>query len=221
MARQTHDPSSADPEIEQVVALKAAQFGFVLACVFLLFNFFLIGTLAMGLGLAGVGGLLCALMRYPAIRETYRRLENDPPVFPGETVIMEGYATHHRSFEGPCPGYLCLTDFMLHFRYYPFNGKLEDHTIALYEIDRVETYNHLLIWPSGIRLVMRSGKRQKLTVRRWREGWQEEIFRAWRKSVHRHDSLRLMPGQTAPVAAQTKPVAQAAETAEAPDGRQE
>ncbi len=202
MPRQTHDPSCADPEIEQIVAIKAAQFGFVLAGVFLLFNCFLVGTLAVGLGVAVAGGILSALMRYPAIKETFKRLENDPPVFPGETIIMEGYATHHRSFEGPCPGYLCLTDFMLHFRYYPFDGKLEDH-IPLCEIDRVETYNHLLIWPSGIRLVMRSGKRQKFTVRRWRDGWQEELFRAWRKSIHRHDSLRLNMQETPAAEPQT------------------
>lgn len=187
MTRQTHDPSCAEPEIELVVLIKAAQFGGLLALVFLLFNFFMVGTLAMGLGLALAGGVFCGFVRLPAIRETFRRLENDPPVFPGETIIMEGYATHHRNFEGQCPGYLCLTDVMLHFRYYPFDGKLEDH-IPLCEIDRIELYNHLWVWPSGIRLIMRNGKRQKFTVRRWRSGWHEELFRAWRKSIHRHDS---------------------------------
>lgn len=191
MVRQTHDPSCAEPEIEQVVLIKAVHFGLMLAAALLLFNYFLILSPLVGLGFALLGGIACALARYPAIRDVFRRLENDPPVFPGETIIMEGYVTHHRSFEGSCSGYLCLTDRMLHFRYYPFDGKMEGH-ILLCEIDRIETYNHLGFWPNGLRLVMRSGKREKFSVRRWREGWQEEIFRAWRKSVHRRDSQRPM-----------------------------
>lgn len=188
MLRQTHDPSQAEPEIERIVLLKALKFGAGLAVIFLLFNFFfLMMTSWLGVALSVTGGILCALMRIPVIRQTYRKLEENPPTFPGERIIMEGYATHQRSFEGACHGYLCLTDRKLHFRYYPFEEKLAD-SIKLREVDRIETYNYCWVWPVGIRLIMRDGKRQKFTVQQWRSGWLEEIMRAWLKAVHRNEA---------------------------------
>lgn len=192
MARFTHDPSCAEPEIERIVVCKSIWFGCVLALVFLLFNYFLVGNIFLGLGLALMAGALAGVLRYPSIKDVYRKLEQNPPLFAGENIIMEGYATHNRSFEGECHGYLCLTDRKLHFRYYPFTAGLEDQ-ILLEDIDRIETYAHYWLWPTGIRLVMSSGKKQKFTVQRWRGGWLEELFRAWMKAVHRK-SATAAPG---------------------------
>lgn len=192
MFRNTHDPSRAEPEVEAVVIFKAIRFGALLAVIFMAFNFFLVGTLLTGLALALFGGLVIALARFPQIREIYKILENNPPEFPGEIIIMEGYATHYRSFEGECHGYLCLTDRKLHFSYYPFKEGMEDF-IMLCEIDRIEIYSHWFI-PSGVRLQMSNGKTQKFTVQKWREGWLEEIFRAWRKARRMQDDVA-QPGQ--------------------------
>lgn len=184
--RQTHDPSCAEPEIERIVLFKAVCFGFLLSVLFLFFNFILVGSICIGVILSLVAGGLAGMMRYPAIKQIYKKLEEHPPVFEGERIIMEGYATHSRSFEGECHGYLCLTDRKLHFKYYPFNDGLEDQ-ILLDNIDRIEVYSHYWLWPTGIRLIMVSGKKQKFTVQRWRGGWIEEIFRAWMKATHRKE----------------------------------
>lgn len=181
--RNTHDPSRAEPEIDAIVMYKAIRFGVFLAAVFMFFNFFLVGTMLVGLFLALIGGVMIAMVRYPQIREGYKKLESNPPVFLGELVIMEGYATHYRSFEGDCHGYLCLTDKKLHFSYYPFKDGMED-AILLSEIDQVETYNQYFFLPRGIRLRMKDGKTQKFTVQKWRGGWLEEIFRALMKARH-------------------------------------
>ncbi len=180
MLRNTHDPSQAEPEIDAIVLIKAARFGALLAVVFMAFNFFLVGTVLAGLVIALIGGFFVGMARYPQIKENYQKLENNPPVFPGEIIIMEGYATHYRSFEGECHGYLCLTNQKLHFSYYPFKDGMED-VIMLGDIDRIETYSKYFM-PSGIRLRMKNGKTQKFTVQKWRGGWIEEIFRYWMKS---------------------------------------
>ena len=178
MKRRTHDPSRAEPEIETVVFFEAARFGILLGGVFSIFNFLLINKV-FGIFIGIIGIVLCALYRYPVIKNIFKRLEENPPSFEGEEIIMEGYATHHRSFEGLCPGYMCLTDKQLHFWYYPFADTDWENHILLRNVDRIETFKRYFIFPTGLRLIMANGKKEIITVQKWRDGWLEEIYKVW------------------------------------------
>lgn len=195
MQRNSHDPSKAEPEIETVVFLEAARFGVLLGGFFLFFNWLMLTGWDLSIILGICGAIACAAFRYPEIKKVYKRLEDSPPSFDDETVLMEGYANHHRSLEGLCPGYMCLTDKQIHFWYYPFNDEKWETRIQLRNIDRIETFSRYYLFPKGIRIILANGKKQIITVQKWRDGWFEEVYKAWRKQSY----LGPEPGFVVPI----------------------
>jgi len=90
-----------------------------------------------------------------------------------EVILKEALANHFYEIEA-CGGKIYLTNHRLFFKTHVLNINDHELTIEFQQIERVELCRTLLIVPNGLRIILKSGKKEQFVIGK-RSEWKTAI----------------------------------------------
>jgi len=90
-----------------------------------------------------------------------------------ETIVKQGYANHFKGIES-VGGKMFLTNQRLYFKSHSFNIQVHDLSISILEIRSLGKRNTFGIFPNGLFIELKNGKKEIFVVYR-RKKWISEI----------------------------------------------